>query len=83
MLVINPASTTNQSYNHYTNILLLKYKDIYSDIIEDSTEALEENNKAALDLDIKEDNIEVNMEVAMEGGKIDEGDNKVGEEEEI
>ena len=28
MLVINPSLTINQAWNHYTNTLLVKYKDI-------------------------------------------------------
>ena len=48
-------------------------------IIEDKPEALEATNEAALTQNIKDDNLEGNMEVAMEVGEIDEDDTKVVE----
>ena len=51
------------------------------DIVEDKFEELEATNEAVLALHIKEDNIELNMEVEMEVVEIDEDDAEVGEEE--
>ena len=54
-----------------------------SDIIEDNHEALEATTEAALAQYIKDDNIELTMEVAMIVREIDEGDTAVGGEEEL
>ena len=50
----------------------------YYDIIEDNPEALEATNRAALDLQIKDGNLEVNLEVEMLVGEIDEDNTEVG-----
>ena len=50
------------------------------DIIEDNPENLEATNQAAVALNIRDENFEVNLEVEMEVEEIDEDDTEVGEE---
>ena len=48
------------------------------DIIEDNPEDMEVTNYAAFAIHIKDENIEVNLEVEMEVEEIDEDDTEVG-----